>query len=369
MAEPTIPTKEDIQQSIEQRLESDDKLKAWFQQFNKHFWKSFINGYAFMKSLALQYPNSYTKDFRPKNKVFNEHARNALEHIQQKKLFNLQCQWRAGGLELPFILVSYDFQVFGRSIMECPFLPPVEMDEVELFIQFLKSPNSTDYLEFECMDWQDYHTFKEEQETGEFGETPDWYEFYDAMRGTGYLMNLPDNKGPKEEYYRDVTREHDHPDRTPYVPDPEFEKPSPNSAEFEIDFAKQFEEPDTAQIIISHIKAVEHRDSLGNLDEHFRYLKLIPETFPFVHHHDWREALRLTAIQYQLDRIADALPRVWRQYIREVGDDREAYINRRIAKADKDLLTKLDGYNLRHLYVDKILKGRKLLGEPEDFDF
>lgn len=363
MSLPIEQTRESIEEDIKQRMESDEKLKAWFHQFNKDTWASFIGMYAITKYAALQCPNRYANEFKPTNKVFNEHARTALEHIQQKKLFNLQCEWRAGKLELPIVQFTYDFQIYGRdAIMDCPFLPPVEMEEVELFIQFLKSSESNAYLEYECEDWQAYHTFKTEHQSEESCETPDWYEFYDSMRGTGYLLDLPDLKGEQEDRYRAAIKEHERPDEPPYVPDPEYDKPYADEMEFGIDFAKRFEDPETAEIIVSYIKGMDLHERHGLLEDHFDYLKKIPETFPFVQHQDWREALRLTALQYQKDRIADALPRVWRQYIRGVGDDREAYINRRIALAEKDL-SKLDSYKLRYIYVRLYQKGQKLLGE------
>ncbi|MBI1225172.1 MAG: hypothetical protein GC192_08015 [Bacteroidetes bacterium] len=370
MSKPSVPTKEAIQETIEQRLETDDNLKSWFQHYNKHAWKNFIQHYAHRKSLALQHPDLHIDDFKPKNKAFNDLALRALEQIQQKKLFNLQCQWRAGSIDLPFVQVTYDFDIFGRNIMQCPFLPPVELDEVELFMQFLQSPDGYEWEATEWTDWQDYETFKREQETGQFRDTPDWYEFYDGRCGTGYLLNLPDNKGPKEEYYRKVFRDHKYPQMAkPRLPDDEFYKPYPHGAKIEIDFAKQFEDPDTAEIIISHIKYWDHHYSHETLDEHYEYLKKIPETFPMVPHHDWREALRLTVVQYKNERVVDALPRIWRKYIRDVGDDREAYINRRIASTSKDILKELDSDDLRHFYFDNILEARKLLGEPEDFDY
>lgn len=364
MSKPTVPTTEAIEEEIKQRLETDDKMKAWFQQFEKYSCQRFISIYSLKKHRALQYPDDYADEFKPKNKVFNELAREALGHIQQKKLFNLQCQWRAGQIELPIVEYTYDFQIYGRdAIMDCPFLPPVEMDEVELFIQFLKSPESNHHFEFECEEWQDYHTFKEEYASDYSSQTPDWYEFYDGKRGTGYLLTLPDLKGEKEDYYRAVVRGDQNPGESEYEPDldPDVDKPHADETKHEIEYAKRFEDPETAEIIISHIKGMDLQERHQQLDEYYEYLKDIPHKLPFVQHDDWRESLRLTALQYKKEHIADALPRVWRRYIREVGEDREAYMHRRLAQADKDL-DKLDSFKIRSVY-DFVKKAKKMLGE------
>lgn len=364
---PELSAKE-IEAQIRQQLQVDTNMQKWFEQFNKYSWDYFIQRYAFLKYLSLRHPDLYINDFKPENKQYNELAKEALEAIQQKKLFNLQCQWRAGSIDLPFVQLTYDFELIGRKlIMECPFLPPVEQDEVELFVQYLRSSASADLNLYDMYDWQNYDQMREEDETGEFCSTPSWYEYYDSMRGTGYLLRLSNARGLKEDNYMEIALDHQRPDRHDHTPNPESLKPSPDY-DAKIDFARCFEAPEVMESIISHIKTDKRNGDHEMLDSDYEFLKSIPDTIPFEPHHDWRESLRLTVIFYRNNKIAEALPRVWRHYYRPVGNAPEAYVRKRIATADFDL-AKLDDCGVRHILIDRLLKGRELLGEPRDFNF
>ncbi|MCC6727684.1 MAG: hypothetical protein IT258_24470 [Saprospiraceae bacterium] len=363
-----LPDQATIEAQLRQQLENNPKVKSWFEKYRNYSWDSFIKQYAYSKHSALLYPDLYIDDFKPANKEFNALARQALEAIQQKKLFNLQCEWRAGSIELPFVKITYDFELIGRKLlMECPFLPPVTFDEVELFIQYLHSSHSEDLDMYDMYYWQNYDDIKNEYETDEFGITPSWYEFYDGMRGTGYLIKLPNTRGEKESEYAKIGWKDANPNPTPYIPNPEMDKPYPDH-EAEIDFALCFETPELAEAIISHVKKRRQRSNHEELDGLYDYLKSIPETISFVPHHDWRESLRLTIKSYRNAKIAEALPRIWRQYIRPFGNDPEAYVRKRIAEADFDL-SKQDDYGLRARLVEEVLKGRELSGEPRNFDY
>ncbi len=363
-----VPDAKTLAEQLQQQLQTDATMKTWFEKYNKHTWDDFIKQYSHTKSLALQHPKLFINDFKPANKEFNQLARQALEAIQQKKLFNLQCQWRAESVQLPFVQISYDFEIIGRNqIMECPFLPPVSWDEVELFIQYLESSDSDDLNLCDMYHWQEYEDMKEEDETGEFSITPSWYEFYDSRRGTGYLLRLPNVRGIKEDAYMEKARELKRASAPPYVPNPEMDKPYP-SYEAKMDFARCFETQEIAEIIISHIKTYKHNSNHEVLDEDYEYLKTIPETIPFVPHNDWRESLRLTVQSYRNFKTAEALPRVWRHYSKKFGNDPDAYVRKRIASADFDL-SAMDDVGIRKMLLDFVLKGRELMGEPMDFDY
>lgn len=369
MSAPRIPTKEEIADKIHQQLERDERMKKWFSQYRNWEVNGFIETYAGYRHSVLSHPNSHFNNYEPDNKEFNKLARKALEYIQQKKLFNLQCEWRAGKLELPLIKIAYDFEIFGRGhVMECPFLPPVSLQEVELYCQFLNSPDADDLeVDYELSEWQEYDEIMEEYD-GDFPNLPPWYEFYDEKVGTGYLMQLPDVKGEMEEHYRDAFRRHNNPNQPAYFRDPELDKPSLFDYEAKLDFAKRFEPDETLQAVISHVKFLYSFDDDFGLDSDFEYLKGISEPISLVPHADWKESLRLTVVRYRNRKIAAALPRIWRHYHKDIGDDHDAYVMRQLAKADPDL-SKLDSFNLRNDLMESVLAGRELLGEPRDFDY
>jgi hypothetical protein len=370
MATPNLPSEQEIIEQIRQQLETDERMKKWFDQYRNRERNSFIKSYASTRHIALMFSNGFVNEHMPENKEFNALARKALEHIQQKKLFNLQCEWRAGKLELPFVKIAYDFEIFGREhVMECPFLPPVTMKEVELFCEFLNSSNADDYeLESEQLNWQGYDEFRDEFDEDEFCYLPEWYEFYDGKCGTAFLMDLPDIKGEKEEIYRAAFRKHNNPNLSEYVPDPELNKPSLFDIEAQLDFAKRFEPNDSMPIVVAHIKSRGFFDDFDGLDMDYSYLKTISVPLAFVPHTDWKESLRRTVSRYRNSRIAAALPRIWRQYHKLIDNDHEAQVMRQLAKATTDL-DKMDNYRLRAQLMESVLEGRKLLGEPADFDY
>ncbi len=369
--EEEVRSSESIVEEIKQQLEADPALKQWLEKFNKFHWEHFIKHYAEAKRRSLMFPNLYADDFKPMNKEFNELARKGLETIQQIKLFHIQCEWRSGKFKLPFVKLCRDFVVFGRRIMECPFLPPVSWEEVELYCRFLETPESDEIESYKYHEWQDYDAMKKEAEGGiqsPYKATAAWYDFYNAHHGTGYLLNLPDVVGEKEKYYTKVGYDDVDSKRPKHVPNPEFEKPSPNYYEDMMDFARLYEEPEHAEIVINHIKWEKHFGEFEQYDELYDYLKLIPETIPFVQHEDWKEALRLTVVRFKKRRIIEALPRVWRQYHKDIGDDHEAYLRRRMAETDKDIVEALDEFGSRGPDIKWILEGQRVLGEPENLD-
>lgn len=371
MSEEEAPSSESILEEIKQQLEADPALKQWLEQFNKFHHDHFLQHYAEAKRRSLMFGDLYANDFRPMNKEFNELARKSLKTIQQMKLFHIQCEWRAGNLKLPFVKLCKDFVIFGRRIMECPFLPPVSWEEVELYCRFLETPESDDIEIYKVIEWQDYDTIKKEaasESKPKYPQITAWFKFYQAHHGTEYLLNLPDVAGEKEDYYSkigydDVSRSYE-----PHVHNPESDKPSPDHYEDMMDFARRYETPEQADIIINHIKWEKHFNEFEQDDAIFEYLKLIPERIPFVQHEDWREALRLTVIRFKKLRIIAALPRVWRQYHKDVGDDPEAYLQRRMAETAKDIVVSLDQHGSRGPDIKWILEGRRVLGEPQNLD-
>lgn len=371
MSEEELPSSESIVEEIKQQLEADPALKGWLDKFNEFHLDYFIKHYAEAKRRALMFPDLYADDFKPMNKEFNELARKSLKTIQQVKLFNIQCEWRAGKFKLPFVKLCRDFVVFGRRIMECPFLPPVTWEEVELYCRFLEMPESDEIESYRYIEWQDYDAIKQEAESESkptYPQTTAWFRFYNEHYGTGHLLNLPDVVGIKEKYYSHIGYEDVDSKRPPHVPDPEFEKPRPNHYEDMIYFAKRYEKPEVAEIVINHIKWEKHFNEHEQYDELYEYLKLITETIPFVQHEDWKEALRLTVVRFKKRKIAEALPRVWRQYHKDIGDDAEAYLHRRMAETDKDIVVALDEHGSRGPDIKWILEGRRVLGEPLNLD-
>jgi hypothetical protein len=140
---------------------------------------------------------------------YQEEAEYAFGVILQKKLFNMQLQWRANQLKIEDVEVSSDFTYWEQNIFGCPFIPLVSRHEVELMKEFLfqlDEPGNGNRFDFH--EWQDYNLFLEKDENGNTSDMPEWYQFYDNRIGTGMLLLLPDIRGTMEEKYLELAREY-----------------------------------------------------------------------------------------------------------------------------------------------------------------
>ena len=299
-------------------------------------------------------------------------AEEALWAIQQKKLFNLQCQWRAEQVKLKGVEHTTQFLTLGTNIQHCPYLSPVSKAELELFIKFLKSGQANQVLGYE--NWQDYESFKAEADDCYFpgidgpleSRMPAWYKFFDEHMGTGYFLTLPDFRGDKEQKYRAVARKHQMQDikksngkksndQRPFL--------SIFDAAIVQSFVKQFEDKRT----LKYCKAVEEfqsqMDDNIELDDALETLRLAGIKVAVRANTDWKEAIIDAARQYELSQIADALPAVHQEYIFRL----ENGINFPQSVVDKK--REEYSYTLCDLAKSQILLGRKLLGENQNMNF
>jgi hypothetical protein len=201
-----------IRQQTEEELRSQSIYQEFFKQFNPHSVESFIKNYARRKALYLTRGQDYMNLQEQKDLKYKMLAEEALWAIQQKKLFNLQCQWRAEQVRLKGVEHSTQFLTLGTNIQHCPYISPVSKAELELYIKFLKSGQANQVFGFD--NWQDYDAFKAEADDCYFpgidgpleSRIPSWYKFFDEHMGTGYLLGLPDTRGDKEQKYRAAAR-------------------------------------------------------------------------------------------------------------------------------------------------------------------
>ena len=87
--------------------------------------------------------------------------------ILQKKLWNMQLQWRAEDIEIPGVDIAYDFEVWSYKVMQCPFIE-VTPGDIEVMKEFLMDDYFYDDIQW-LVGWQQYeklmHQNEEEQLT------------------------------------------------------------------------------------------------------------------------------------------------------------------------------------------------------------
>jgi hypothetical protein len=358
--------------------------------------ESFISDYARQKVQWLEWGPKNAQWLEREDLSWVNDATERLKEIQQKKLFDIQCLWRAEKITLPGVEVSCDFEHWEEDIFNCPFIDPVTESEVEMYAQYLQSENFEKHQGF--MDsWQDYKSIKAAyNESGEADRNfPDWYDFHNGRTGLSVYLILPDIRGEKEDFYLDLWRrdarkaqeiEMEKIKAAPQVPSETFETPartseaSTPSSEVRASekapeeqaekrpaldyhrngwmtwFVNTFEDKETQQNFIKYggEKPFEDRDE--SLDEDLRLLSRADKTVPIDSWFDWREAIHKAASRYCREKIADALPVAFEQYKMHLD-------------ANISFEAPTDRMGISKWYRDAVLTGRELNGEPRDFDF
>jgi hypothetical protein len=187
-------------EQILQELRNNPKAMAYLAEFEPLSVDSFLDSYAQKKFSLLQRGESLRQKEGSAIQYYSALAEDLYDHIFHKKLFNLQCLWRADQTELP-IEVAYEFNYWSDNVRACPFIEDVTEKELEAMLHYIEiAPYDFEYRE--PWDWQAYDEFKDESTGIGAGENyPDWYEVYDNYMGTQHLMTLPDLKGAREQQY------------------------------------------------------------------------------------------------------------------------------------------------------------------------
>lgn len=326
-----------------------------------------------------------------------EAAAHDLWEIQQKKLFDLQCRWRAGQLTLPGVRHTEEFRQWETYIDHCPWLPPITADEVALYAAYLRSDH---YVPNQNWAWQDYRRFRRTAEGGDqdpddeaatpdddgykaasnraYDTLPAWYQYHNEATGENLLLTLPDRRGEQEAYYIGLTEADQeqklaaqrargdvaaslpwhplifhHDDLTPYF--------------------RQFEDPANLPRLLRWHEASrqDERHRHGYLFEATHWieqaLKHQAAPWPIAAHPDWRQA------------VVAAGQRAWGHQLAEVVTDvwQEQQQNRALGLP----ATEPKAYGVRAPFAEVnwaeeesyrpkfILRGRELADEPRNFDF
>lgn len=309
-----------------------------------------------------------------------EAAYNRLWDIQRKKLFDLQCRWRAGEA-VPGIDCSFDFVTQDAAIENCTLIDPISPEELAMYCDFVRlaSDFADDVLDcyynepgFEPREWQDYDGMRLGEEEFEQnvpdherrGITPPaWYDFHNARTGQGFLLRLPDLRGPREQrylqaYYASIDARPD--PAAPADPRPTWLREEDKLALQEA-FLRTFEAPRLRRLRAAFLAEQARTAADEQVEEDFTFLKGCDpaDVVPVAPAADWRSALRHTVVATQRQLLLRQLPRVFEEY-----QFRQAQGISHPDATEPEWRNPL-GRHMREL----LLRGRELLGEPRTFDF
>ncbi len=353
-------------------LRENPRYKAFYDKYDPVSVDSFIVRYAAHKIRLIGSMDYYlelkdeTKELR-----YRDRTEAIFWLIAQKKLFNMQCLWRAEKIEIPEVKITPHFDYWGNHIKECPFLDPVSSQEVEVMKQFLISNNYSDATQSWLCGWQDYNEITEQDENDDYDYMPEWYDFYDGRMGTGYLYKLPDIRGDKEDFYRSLVgkKNREEREKNPPPPQPAYVPPPPrlfgNNDQinefvslYEDDYIKELQKGSSKQY-----KQIEEKHTY-EMDEIEEAIDLLSEAEYPVYMPgglEWKEAIIKCGQQYINTIVASELDAVYEEYLmlHELG------IRKNFTELEEEY--RKDG--LCKMIEDYMLEGRVLNGEPRDLNF
>jgi hypothetical protein len=362
--------KDEFYKKTVHELKTEERFVTYFKQFDPDSVEKFIQSYATQK-VQWHLSGQRLKQWEQlKRNDWMKDCFVALVEIQQKKLFDAQCLWRAEKLQMPCIEIGYDFMYWEEHIFACPDISPINEQDIELYTRYLRE-TSYDVRFDELKEYQDYDVFKDMQtETGNPFEYNPWYVYNNNKEGTGAYFNLPDIRGAKEEayikiYHNDLELKRSEGTLPPLPPSNFIPMFPVEYSKFKLDFAKRHETPAFYRMFVRD----ELEAQLYELNEHPELCISLLEEIPIDYlaiepADDWRAAVTRTYERYRREKVIDLLPDAFTLYLKNLGHDWH-YPGR--STLHKIVLDPKKGLS-KH-FVKVILQGRVLNGEPADLNF
>lgn len=352
-------------------LENMPFFKDAVKEYNEHSVASWLDNYTGKKYEWLNLKDMNEENYEYQQMRWLDEAGQHLEIIQQKKLFDLQCEWRAERIQIPGVEICFDFTMWEHDILNCPFIEPVSEQDIALYLRYLEYPgaeplyrNATEMLQA----WQDYDDMKEEHTNNDDDwngyDLPAWYAYHNQFAGTGNLLLLPDIRGEKERHYCDpvFTARNEKADAAAAAAGaPRDSRPLLFLSDD--DFFNQVLAHEDSEVRKAR-ELYEWRSRCANeasdILEMTEELLQSEQPIAIDAHSNWYDALRAAYRTYQCQQLAEALPAAFEQYQMNI----QMGIGFPASEKDTDFYQ-----SLRTTWMENILEGRRMMGEEESLDF
>lgn len=356
---------EETKETWRKELENNEAVKAYLAQFAGWSTKSFLKHYIDRKYMWFKYGDFHIEQSEKLRSKWLTSATEALALIMQKKVFDMQCLWRAGKLEIEGVDITFDFELWSNMILDFPYADIAE-DDVEMMKEFLRSDNGEhEHIDENFYDWQNYDELIRGIE--EYG-LPDWYEFHNEREGSGQFAFLEDIRSEKEEFYRRIFFNQQEKERIEagkpahtFVHD---DRPVMDYYELDVqrEFVAKFEDRETRKYFEAYSENYgnSETDEGERAEDDFAFLMEWDEKIPVEAADDFRVALRRAVVRFKAEKTLEALPDAWSQYRfnRQMG--LSSYSTEEAKHRQEDV---------RNSIANQILDGRVINGEPRDFNY
>jgi hypothetical protein len=381
-------------------LRTEAVFQPFYAKYEPESVETFIIAYAKSKHRKFEHEVFYKEQYEAYEIQFLKIADGYIDQILQKKLFDLQCQWRACLIELPLVDIVADFEYWEHHIRACPFITPITEAEIDLCLRFLKEDIDLTQDPSEEYAWQDYDKFKNQLYVDDHGgepdaqvfythqcaSLPDLYIFFDTHQGRTSLMDLPNIRGEAEEDYIKKGKKIYNAERNAlynatHTPKPVEldEQGQPKvwlptlysfSAEFDT-FVETLEDEHTKELY----KHYNHFNNHGtnrysnDLEENLNFLQSFDEEIPIGGHSNWQIAIALATYTFKQQKAAEMLPYAYDSYLLEFddADNADTIMAYRIAHCQFD--EENEHYQDLKEAKKKFLDGREALTGKRDFNY
>jgi hypothetical protein len=361
--------KENFFQKTVQELKTEQRFLDYFRNYHPASVESFIHRYSNLKTQWYAMADNYKRWKKLREDQWLKAAFVALEQIQQKKLFDLQCLWRADRIKMESVEITSDFEFWQHNIFFCPDLDPIEHDEIDLYCKYLQDSDLGHPFD-EWYDMQAYERIKENFEgKGDPWFYNPWYRYCDNPNGSGGFLRLPDVRGEKEEFYFNLkvaeyvrTHQQEIKER-----DEKYAKELPflhaYTGAFMDNFVKENESADYYKLWKIWREREDKFEDMEKAIYAADCLKEIPlPYYPSEAGDDWQEGIKKTYERYRRELTIEMLPQAYAMYLENYKNSDWKYPGR------PDDTTR-PWKNISDMRKKSIIEGRVLNGEPADLKF
>ncbi|MFN8395477.1 MAG: hypothetical protein U0176_12615 [Bacteroidia bacterium] len=344
--------------------------KAWLDQFQPADVPGFLEKYYDARTFWITYGKKRAKDREYWLTADQSLAEMVLFYIQQKKLWDLQVQWRAGSAVVPDVRHCGDWEMLEMRIRNLDFLPPITAEEVEILKDWLLDYKLCPSVYFQTP-WQKYGYYVDDNMPGDIATMPSLYDYWDMRHKIVPLWRvLPDLRSTKEWNYAYAARkvayaklQAENP--TPPHPVPVYDENDKRPwltiyGEHTNEFVKIVDDHKVLEckLALEQHNRMEDDHELKNAIEK---LQNAQEPVSIDANDDWREGVIRAAWKYERTRLVKALDVAFQNY----------QFNRNLGIAYPEPDPKRTEYLRQQLeyMAEEILDGRELMGEPRNFDF
>ncbi len=369
-----------LEETFLAELKQNQKAHAWAKQYNTFKSKDeeeqleqFFFYYAKAKAAVVNHSKIYLDELEQEHELkFRKETEDAFKSILQWKLFSLQCQWRAELIKIPDVQHAKQFEYWEEDLHFCPYMPDVTPQDIAHMQDYLRTHHVRHWEAI--YDAQRYETVMR-QVFDENEKYPNrWFRYMHKALGDASPLLLPDLRGAKEEKYIEIAEEAKRKEREakgekPYQPKPPTHKHMPYPHQFYYGFAEHFEDPWFAALL-KYLDDRNTAERAKNIHDETQDVDMVilqnaGEPIYLEEGREWDDAILHASLVYKHDKIAEGLDVLYQEYLffKETG----------IGGRKSERQIEPDGTDFWMLLCkraeDKIMQGRRLLGEPEDWEF